>query len=1518
MGSGLRAILFGLLVCAGSATAGERRYYFDAPAEAQRTLVQQTINGFYQDHAGFIWVATQGGLHRYDGYRVRAFDHRSDLADSLPSSFVSAITEDAAGALWIGTRNSGVARVDPLSGKARTFALADDAPGAVNRNTVIALKFDPARGLWIVSMAGIELLDIASGQRREIVAFPKPRHADDPFASLVRGDDGTLWAATPYGLWRIAPGTDTALRVAASALAEARSVVTAHDGRVFATTRDGLFRVDVAQDRAESVWPASPRPEGIPSSDTYDVVEDAQGRLWLAVLGTGLIVFDPATGQTERLREDRNVPGSLLEDSERRLFIDRSGLLWVGGINAGFVTTDPLGAKFRLISDSDPTHARAGNYVRSLFEDEGGKLWLAVAGADLKRYDPAQQSFATFTERMLEALDAGVRPSDLRMPALRSAGTNRMLIATGRGVVDFDAQAQRATRLAPQSLPPGWADSTRAILHARDGSVWLGTSGDGLAHGTPGADGWEIFHHRELHNETLADDYVVAIEEDRAGRVWIATTGGLTLYEARAGRMRSFRNIPGDPTSLSDNIVHSIREAVDGSIWVGTHGGLNRVSFGADDEVRFTRFLDRDGLTNATIYSILDDASGNLWMGTNGGIQQYDRVHGLFRSFTMHDGLQGMEFNTGAAIRLANGDMAFGGTNGINVFNAEALRLSNFEPPVVITGLQVGEAPLAAIAPGAPSVAVDQAQRVLRFEFSALDYAQPGRNRYAYQLVGFDKAWVEAGARPDATYTNLPAGSYTFRVRSSNHDGVWNDRVTALDVTITPPWWASQPARLLYAAIAATLLYLAWHAMRRRRDDELRHHAELRERDERFRMALWGSGDEFWDLDMQTHEMHRIGADQTFGGGFEQSISDENWLRDMLHPEDVPLLVERRLAHIDGRTQFFESEHRVRGPDGEWLWRLSRGKIVEWDADGRPLRACGIARNVTQVHVAERQHRIAAEVLNSMNEAVFVTDLEHRFVSANHAFMRMAGYSETEIIGQSIDILQSARQSADVYQRMRDDYLNHGYWRGELWQRRKSGEEFLCWLEISTVRDSLGQRTHFVSVMSDITERKRNEQDLRYLANYDTLTGLPNRSLLIERLVAAIDRARRSDTRVAVLFLDLDHFKHVNDSMGHSSGDLVLRAVGERLRGCLGDSDIVARLGGDEFTLLIEGLRDIAGAEMVAQRVIAALSSPLDIEGARELVVTTSIGVSVFPDHARGPMSLLKFADTAMYQAKEQGRNTYAVYTEAMDIAARRWADTAAALRRAVENQELDVVYQPKLTLASGKIEGVEALLRWRSPELGEIPPSHFIPLAEQTGLIVELGNHVIRVACAQLKAWRDQGIDGVSIAINVSVLQLLRGELAGRLRRALAEHDLEPQLLELELTETMLMARAEQALNTLGELSAIGVSLAIDDFGTGYSSLSYLKRLPIDTLKIDASFVRDITSDPDDRAITATIIRMAQSLQLTVVAEGVETQEQFEYLRDHGCHQIQGHWLSRPLSAQACTEFLRNGGQRALKLAHA
>jgi diguanylate cyclase (GGDEF)-like protein len=460
-------------------------------------------------------------------------------------------------------------------------------------------------------------------------------------------------------------------------------------------------------------------------------------------------------------------------------------------------------------------------------------------------------------------------------------------------------------------------------------------------------------------------------------------------------------------------------------------------------------------------------------------------------------------------------------------------------------------------------------------------------------------------------------------------------------------------------------------------------------------------------------------------------------------------------------------------------------------------------------------------------------------------------------------------------------------------------------VELTEVCDASGQRTHMIGVLTDITDRKRAEQELRYLANYDTLTGLPNRALLGERLGAALISARRSGHKVALLFLDLDRFKHVNDSLGHTAGDRTLKAAGARLRQCVRENDVVARLGGDEFTVVLEDLADVGGAEEMAQRLIHAFAKPLQVSGTQETVISPSIGIAMYPDHGQTPADLLKCADTAMYQAKSSGRNTWAVYHAGMDARARDHATLVNALRRALDRGELRLVYQPKMSLHGENITGMEALLRWHNPDLGEIPPSVFIPLAEETGQIHEISAYVFGTACADLRRFRENGHRNLTMAINLSAAQLNRPDLTSHICDLLAEHDVAPNQVELELTESMVMANAEQSVRLLGELKSIGTRLAIDDFGTGYSSLAYLKRLPIDTLKIDQEFVGDITTDPDDAAITSTIITMAHSLQLKVVAEGVETLEQLAFLRAQHCDEIQGYWFSRPLSAEACLDFL-------------
>jgi diguanylate cyclase (GGDEF)-like protein/PAS domain S-box-containing protein len=554
---------------------------------------------------------------------------------------------------------------------------------------------------------------------------------------------------------------------------------------------------------------------------------------------------------------------------------------------------------------------------------------------------------------------------------------------------------------------------------------------------------------------------------------------------------------------------------------------------------------------------------------------------------------------------------------------------------------------------------------------------------------------------------------------------------------------------------------------------------------------------------------------------------------------------------------------------------------------------------------AVHERRIASEVLRSMSEAVCVLDRGFDFVSVNPAFSRMTGYGEVEVIGNNASLLDSAQHTSSYYTEIRDTLQHQGRWSGEMWQLRKDGEEFLCAYECSTVLDASGQHALYVLVLNDITEQKRAEQELRYLANFDPLTNLPNRTLLAERLSRAIVRARRQGDRIAVLFLDLDRFKDINDSLGHAAGDRILRAAARRLQETVGPRQTVARLGGDEFTVVLEGLSTAAEADDEARDIIAAFEQPLLLDDSQEIAITPSIGIAIYPDNAQVPTELLKQADTAMYQAKAAGRRTYSRYTEAMDVSARQRATVSGALRKVLDRGELRLVFQPRLHIATSRIVGVEALLRWHGPE-GDIPPAQFIPLAEESGTILEIGEWVLREACLKVAKWQRLGLPGLNVSVNVSALQLLRGDFPGVVGRVLGETGLPPGSLELELTESVVMSNAPQSADKLRALRDLGVSLAIDDFGTGYSSLAYLRRLPFTTLKIDKEFVDDLTQGSEDAAITTTVLAMARSLGLNVVAEGVETEAQLEFLREHRCDEIQGFWLAPPLEAAECPAFIR------------
>jgi len=554
---------------------------------------------------------------------------------------------------------------------------------------------------------------------------------------------------------------------------------------------------------------------------------------------------------------------------------------------------------------------------------------------------------------------------------------------------------------------------------------------------------------------------------------------------------------------------------------------------------------------------------------------------------------------------------------------------------------------------------------------------------------------------------------------------------------------------------------------------------------------------------------------------------------------------------------------------------------------------------------AEEKLRQAAVVFDNAQEGVMVTDRNARILAVNPAFCEITGYDEAEVLGETPAKFKSGRHDTAFYQAMWSALSETGRWQGEVWDRRRDGEVYPKWLSISAVRDAGGQTVRYVSLFADITHLKESEARLEHLAHFDVLTDLPNRLLFTSRLEHAVEQARRHGRHIALLFLDLDRFKTVNDSLGHPAGDELLIAVAQRIRARLRDEDTLARLGGDEFVILLEQLDAAPMAAVVAQDLLQVLAAPVQLSGGHEVFIGASIGISLFPDDADNAMRLVSSADAALYQAKEQGRNTYRFYTEALTTAANEHLALETRLRRGLERGEFVLHYQPLIDAHSGRPIGVEALVRWQPPGEALVPPDKFIPIAEETGLIVPLGEWILRTACAQARAWLDAGLAPLVMAVNLSGRQFQAADMVELVRAVLAETGLPAQSLELELTESVIMEQAEQAIATLDALKALGVRLAIDDFGTGYSSLAYLKRFPIDKLKIDRSFVQGLADSDDDREIAATIIAMGRSLNLDVLAEGVETEYQLSFLRLYGCDQYQGYLFSRPLPAEALLPLL-------------
>jgi len=621
----------------------------------------------------------------------------------------------------------------------------------------------------------------------------------------------------------------------------------------------------------------------------------------------------------------------------------------------------------------------------------------------------------------------------------------------------------------------------------------------------------------------------------------------------------------------------------------------------------------------------------------------------------------------------------------------------------------------------------------------------------------------------------------------------------------------------------------------------------------------------------------------------------------LIHPEDKTLAdVSLQKTHKEGS---FDVTYRLKF-ESEQIKYVHEHREIILDKENNIVAIQGIIQDVTAQREAEENLHLYADVFHSSGESILITDKDNNIIATNTAFTESTGYTLADLHGKNPSVLSDGKTPRNVYENMWSELNAKGYWQGELNGRKKNGEVYPKWMSLSASYGEAGEVLNYIASFADISERKADQERIHYLAHHDALTGLINRFSLEERLSQAIHTAERNKTQLALIFIDMDRFKLINDTLGHAAGDDLLIEVANRLKQSVRESDIVARIGGDEFVIVLTEIKDSLSAAPIARSIIKKLGE-LYIINNQNVFSSPSMGISLFPSDACDANSLLKNADSAMYHAKDQGRNNYQFFTESLNTDANERLKLENDLRFAIENNQFVLFYQPQMCCVEKNYCGVEALIRWMHPQQGMIAPDKFIPIAEETRLIIPLGMWVLEEACRQLSEWKKQYKKSIKMAVNISAQQLQDSELVEKIKFLIDKYTIQNGELELEITESTAMRDPDEAILILRKIRDLGVELAIDDFGTGYSSLAYLKLLPINTLKLDRTFVSDLEFDNDDAEISAAALALAHNLGLSVVAEGVETEAQEKFLIEHKCETLQGFYFSKPLPASEVEKII-------------
>jgi len=1496
------------LLISNSALAEVNNLYLEN-LSVEHGLSQGSIKATFQDDEGFIWIGTENGLNMYDGYTFRSLKGPDQDFDNY--GFYR-IIQDKDKLLWLNVAGKGlftyskqtdtyqeILKTDPENkdyyiidvveannsdffiASSKTIILYNKASKKSTRLLDLSAELTTINNineillhqniLYIATRTGIFALNVETKAWKKL-----PTVTDTEISSGTFSDEGAnkvfnlhvssnnhLYLGTDHGVYSL-PVHNINNYLVSDFQFPAYKVITdgvsswqfyADGDDLYQGNHLGLSVIDTNTDTTEFLFSYNQFFDHMNNNIVVSVLKDKQGSFWLGSNSAGIYKWDPKLTLITNYRYKKGYEKSLTDNvvwaiTEQRRDPEK---LWVAtgnGLNLLDTRNDEVLHFLATENQKSTYHTSNIHYV---YEDLQQRLWVSTAKSMLL-FDTKSKKLIDipYNDKVKELLGLVQYSSFFdhhnTLWGVTEKGVNRISLTTG--IIDpLDEMSGTNVEGEVYTLL-GYLPHSEKMLFSTNDSLWsfdLDTRKIEL-----------LYQHPNIARSewTFFESWVI----DKKGILWLSLNGkGLIGLDSKTYEQKYFYH------QGNSSLEHSL-------------------------------------------YGLLADPEGDIWFSSHNGIYMLDTETHHFRNFTISDGLVAKEYNSGAFYELYNHHFAYGSINGVSIFDPLVLKRKNYGDKLSVhaTHIHVLSRDLALpfVLNNDETIRLQYDDVGIRIDFSPLIYSSKKDILFEYKLQGVDNIDYPLTTENYITFPSLPSGSHSLVVRVQSPETKEYSEAFIINFNVDYAPWSSPLAYFIYSVLFFTSLIL-WYAKRRKNTRLLlAAHEEVKYRENRLQLALTGSNSEVWDWQSSNNLMFAKRASEELGySELKSSYSFKKHLS-LIHKDERELFHSRWLTFLvtaDTKSSFSFS-YRMKKSNGQWLWFKDLGKIVATDIDGKPSRVTGAYTNITQSLADAERAQFYGEAFKKTKDWVLIISDNFSRVIANESLRKTFSWQEEEFAFDA-SLFGLTDDRFNFYQKLFSNLKAGDDWRGEELIKTESNEEYHVIVTVSASLNESTNSTYFVCIFTDISAQKHAEKELRYLANYDHLTDLPNRSLLLDRIKHAMDYSARMSESIALFFIDLDRFKQVNDSLGHDCGDLLLQEITKRLSAILRIDDTLARIGGDEFVVLLESYRANGQLAKIAQKIITTVGEPVDLKG-NMVSVGASIGIAIFPDDAKNSDELLRHADVAMYHSKQLGRNTFQFYTPRMNVEASERLNAESQLKLAFENNEFINHYQPIVDSYKGKAIGAELLLRWQNGDI-LIPPNDFIPLSEDLGLIIPMTEAAILRGVIDLKKWRAIR-PHMYLSINLSVQHFLQDNLVSYLKNILVQYDLPPKALKFEITESMLISDPDKAIATMRALDNLGVVLALDDFGTGYSSLSYLKKLPLKILKIDRTFISGVGINPADEAIVETILALANSLNMICIAEGVENKKQLKFLGDKHCHLIQGFLYSKPVPVIIIEQYLQ------------